>query len=207
MKFAIVMFAIFFTTLSWAETQEGLWAGVFGKTALDEKSSLWHEFQLRNNTESGSTGQTLFRFGYLQKFGEGHEAGLIYGFIRTGALSSEHRLTQQYSYTFSENFSTRWRLEQRVLEKNDGVSVRVRALIRFVQPLSEKFSVLAWNEIFGNVVRPRWIYDEGFDRNRAFIGFRSPFKSVALEYGYLNQYTNRAGVDLNEHLAVVYLYY
>lgn len=185
---------------------EGFWLGLFGKTPVAEDVSIWQEFQLRQNTESGSNAQSLFRAGPLWKLNDKHEIGLLYAFIKTGVLS-EQRLTQQYVYKFTPGLLARLRFEQRYLEKNDGLATRFRWLQRYQHSLKGSWSALVWDEFFVNINKPRWVYDHSFDRNRAFIGFRNQWGTLALEYGYLNQYTNRAGRDLNEHLAVLYFYY
>lgn len=185
---------------------EGMWLGLFGKTAVNDSVIVWHEFQLRQNTELGSNAQSLFRAGPLWSLNEKNEVGLLYGFVKTGILS-EHRLTQQYVYKFTPTLLARLRFEQRVLEKHDGMATRFRWLQRYQHSLGGSWNALIWNEFFVNIHKPRWVYDHSFDRNRAFVGLRNQWGRVALEYGYLNQYTHRAGRDLNEHLAVVYFYY
>ncbi len=203
----LLIFTLFFwlPLFAFADTEHtnGQWTGFFVRKDLDDTIGFHQEFQIRSNYESGTTAQSLFRAGPLWRLSEKAEVGLLYAFVRTGALS-EHRLTEQIVYSFSEFFATRFRFEQRTLEKMNGVSLRARLLARFVWPFAEAHSVVLWNEYFLQPTRPQWIYDELFDRNRYFFGARSKFKYLTLEYGYMNQFTNRSGSDFNEHLFLIY---
>lgn len=193
-----------FTAQASTEHTEGMWSGFFIKKSLEETVAFHQEFQVRSNWESGTTNQSLFRAGPLWQVTEKLELGLLYAFVRTG-VQTEHRLTEQVAYTWSDHFFTRARFEQRVLEKTDGVSLRLRLLARYVRPLTDSHSFVLWDEYFVQPTRPQWIYDELFDRNRYFVGLRSTWKPVTLEYGYMNQFTNRNGRDLSEHLFLIYL--
>lgn len=182
----------------------GMWNGYFMNKSLEETVSFHQEFQIRTNWETGNTVQSLFRGGPLWKWNESLELGLLFAHVRTGP-QTENRLTEQVSYTWSKTFFTRFRFEQRTLEKTDGLSLRMRLLVRYVHPMNDHHSFVLWDEYFIQPTRPHWIYDDLFDRNRYFFGVRSKWKAITIEYGYMNQFTNRSGRDLSEHLFLLYL--
>lgn len=192
-------------TLATAATEHtiGQWTGLFLRKDLTETLTLHQEFQIRTNYETGNTTQSLFRAGPLWKLSDQTEIGMLYVFSRAGLLT-EHRLTEQVVYKFSETFTARFRFEQRTMEKLDGMSLRARVLARFVWPINDSHSLVAWDEYFAQPTRPQWIYDELFDRNRYFLGARSKWNYIAFEYGYMNQFINRAGRDASEHLFLIY---
>lgn len=191
------------------ENNTGMWLGTFGKKSLTESSSFWSEVQLRYNSDNGTMRQTLFRGGWLQKVSDSHEFGLLFGYIQTG-LQKEYRPTLQHIYqskVFSEtNWSLRSRLELRDLENNSETSIRYRLMMRVQRPVSSDWSFVIWDEPFINITEEEWTGSRVFERNRFFVGFRFPYKSLTLETGYLNQYVPRK-TDTSEHLLVVYINY
>lgn len=202
----LALFLYSLTFLSSARTTHtnGYWAGFFTKSELAQNLDFHQEFQIRKNTETGITTQSLFRGGPLWQWTETSQLGLLYAYVRTGP-QSEHRLTQQWVYKATDTFSLRTRFEQRTLEKNNGVGLRLRLLARYQQSFSESHSFVLWDEYFDQLTRPTWLFDDDFDRNRYFLGLRSQWNKITFEYGYMNQYANRHGSDLSEHLFLFYL--
>lgn len=190
----------------WASTTEGVWLGLFSHQPVTESVGVHQEFQLRKNTETGNTAQSLFRAGPIWKLNDSHALGLLYAHTSTGPLI-EHRLTQQHIFNWSKNISVRTRLEQRFFEKTNGMDLRLRLLLRYEYDWSDRFKFYTWDEHFIHSANTSSTYDHTFDRNRFFFGLKTTFQKISVDIGYLNQYTNRRGADLTEHLMVIYLNY
>jgi hypothetical protein len=202
----LVLFIFIFSSWSSANTEHsnGYWAGFFAASKLTENVNVHNEFQLRKNTDLGITSQSLFRAGPLWQWNDTTQFGLLYAHIRTGAIT-EHRFTQQVIYKTTETLSVRTRFEQRTIEKNNDLGLRLRLLGRYQKPINDTHSFVIWNEYFHQLTTPTWVYNEDFDRNRYFLGLRSKWNNISFEYGYSNQYVNRRGGDLSEHLFLFYL--
>lgn len=206
-KFLAFVLMLVFGSVALAQTDNefGGWLGIFSKASLDPlEASLWQEFQLRHSFDKSDTKQLLFRFGPLWNWDENKEYGLLYAFIQTG-VNKEHRLTQQLVIKWN-SFSTRLRLEERILERQSGVNFRFRSLFRYDWKLAKQNLVL-WNETFVFLNHPDWVGPYLVDRNRFFAGIRFKFFSFSVETGYLNQFAPGARQDLSEHLIVLYLFY
>lgn len=193
------------TALASQKETPGAWFGLFHRKDVNEKYSLWGDYQLRYTGEKGGMQQTLFRFGPIWKFSKNQELGLLYGFVEFGV--KEYRTTLHHALFVSPKLTLRSRLEYRNLEDNDDDSLRFRYLIRYLTPFKGDTSLLVWEEPFLNLTSDAWTGERTFDRNRAFIGFRFPAFGTAIEAGYMNQYIPRRSRDTMEHLALVYVYY
>lgn len=189
-----------------ASATEGVWIGLFSQQEQTESIGIHQEFQVRKNTETGKTAQSLFRAGPLWKLNEFHSLGLLYAHVSTGPLI-EHRLSQQHIFKWTNQMSLRTRLEQRFFEKTNGMDLRLRLQLRYEHALNESFKVFTWNEYFIHSSNTAITYDHIFDRNRFFLGFKTAMHKISIDVGYLNQYTNRSGADLTEHLMVIYFNY
>ncbi len=177
-----------------------------GKTPVDEKIFLFTEFQLRYGLDYGLTKQSVFRAGPIYQFNDTHEVGLLYGFIATGAVK-EHRYTQQIQSRWTDLFTTRLRLEERELEGRNQWNLRTRLLLRWQQVLFGQTSLVVWDELFLLLNNPAWTYKQFYDRNRLFVGLRTPLLAkLNGEFGYLHQQVN-GNVDLNEHIIAFYFYF
>jgi len=92
----------------------------------------------------------------------------------------------------------RTRLEERFIEGVDGVSLRVRHLLRFTHPLdgARRWFLAVSDEAFATLNDTRNGPSAGFDQNRAYAGFRLlTSEHLALEVGYLHQFVNRISDD------------
>ena len=115
-----------------------------------------------------------------------------------GVRAHEHRYTEQLTWTVPAamgTFAFRTRVEQRDINGNDGVAVRVREQARYSRPFRAKspFSIVGYEEIFlhANATAK---YARGFDQNRAFAGIGRAIGSRGrLEMGYLNNYGRTVG--------------
>ena len=204
----ITLVFLFLVSLpSFAATSNGSWLGTFTKKKINSQSFYWAETQLRYDLSSGEMGQLLYRFGYLRLLntlpGEG---GALYGYIQTGS-TKEHRLTAQYASKLPQlgenHFSTRIRLEHRILEDNQKQSQRFRVLVRGDRSLDKDNKIVIWDEVFININDNTWA-GKTLDRNRLFIGARRTFKNYNIEFGYLNQYVTNRDDKQTQHILVGY---
>ncbi len=185
--------------------QAGVWGGVFSRKAIDPQWGLWTEFQARQNLTTHQMHQSLFRFGPTYKLSEKIELSLLYGLINTlGAY--EHRMTEQVLIN-SLPFTTRFRLEQRTLEKINDINHRFRAMIRYDFLNKNHNNFVIWNELFLLINNTAWTQNTVFDRNRLFIGLRHRFENLAFEWGYMNQHIEIGTSSINEHILTLYLFY
>lgn len=183
----------------------GAWFGLFHRKDINEKFSMWGDYQLRYTMEKGEMQQTLFRFGPLWRFSKNQELGLMYGFVEFGV--KEYRTTAHHLIHVSPRLLLRSRLEYRNLENNDDDSLRFRYLIRYITPFRGSTSFLIWEEPFLNFTSDKWTGNRTFDRNRFFLGFRFPALGMEMEAGYMNQFIPRSNRDTMEHLALLYVFY
>jgi hypothetical protein len=111
----------------------------------------------------------------------------------------EQRIFQQYIWTNkfgAGTFSVRERLEERFLDGNSGVAVRLRQQFRYSHPIKpgSRFSVIGYDELFVHF-NETTAYKQGVDQNRLFGGIGDTInKTVRFELGYLNQYSPTHGV-------------
>lgn len=129
-----------------------------------------------------------------------------YGWIasRWPLTADEHRVWQQILMTFQAGGWTlvpRGRLEQRFLPVVEGVSWRVRGQLRALHPLTAdaRWQILLSNEVMVtlNSLDPAPV--SGIGHNRLFTGVsRRIGPHLTLEPGYLLQFVNRPGTQLDE---------
>lgn len=92
----------------------------------------------------------------------------------------------------------RSRFEQRFIEGVDGVSLRLRHMLRFTYPIDEARTWLAAisDELFVNCNDATGGPQAGFDQNRVYFGVRRQLApSTSLEIGYLHQFVYRPSDD------------
>jgi len=123
------------------------------------------------------------------------------------AAFDEHRLWQQYSYTFDPintvTMQNRTRLEERRVEQGQETGFRLRQMLKANKPLvaNPKISLIVSDELFINFNDTDWGARSGFDQNRLFLGAGYVFNPIVkLEAGYLNQYVNSNPVDKMNHV-------
>jgi len=110
----------------------------------------------------------------------------------------EHRVFQQYIWTNkfgAGTFTARVRLEERFLEANSGVAVRLRQQYRFSHPIKRgsPFSLIGYDELFIHL-NETTRYPQGVDQNRIFGGVGQTInRMLRYEVGYLNQYAPSHG--------------
>jgi hypothetical protein len=107
------------------------------------------------------------------------------------------------------HLTNRTRVEERWIEKADGVSVRLRHMLRATYPLdeAERWSRAAYDELFVTLNEPSGGPRAGFDQNRGFFGVsRKLGGHVTVEAGYLNQFID-SKPDVLRHIGVLALDY
>ena len=122
------------------------------------------------------------------------------GFPDEGSSVREHRLVQQYVWSgWTRVLSLKSRVEERFIEGNSGMLVRVRQQVRVCWPIGTggRLALVASEELLvhanSTARSPR-----GFDSNRVFAGIRRAVttrSSVEIGYGNLYTYLARVGTD------------
>jgi hypothetical protein len=102
-------------------------------------------------------------------------------------------------------------MEQRFVSTGSDTGWRLREFVKVARPLSTRkvWSAVISDEIFLNLNSTNFGASAGTDRNRFFVGPGVILnKALALEIGYLNQYTFRSnGPDKNDHLFATNLFW
>ncbi|MCC7123722.1 MAG: DUF2490 domain-containing protein, partial [Acidobacteria bacterium] len=121
-----------------------------------------------------------------------------------------HRIWEQLSATFPDagkwTPSLRLRVEQRFQDSWDDSSHRVRAMGRFVRPISadRRWLAVGWDEYFvtlDETDRGPW---QGVDQNRLFAGVLRQFTpKIGFEFGYLWT-TTKAPSAARQHAHVAF---
>lgn len=198
-----------------AEEDIGAWSAVNATAALNDRVSLTMDAQLRFGNDVSRLGQYLIRPSVGLKVGDTTTLSLGYAYFHTDpdgpAVFDEHRVWQQAAFRLAGNgkgvtLTARSRLEQRWVEGSAGAGLRLRQQLRLTAPLSGKARAVAWTEPFIAFNDTRWGQRSGLDRWRNFAGVNAPLsKAVSVEPGYLNQWVNRPGADLVQHIGSVTL--
>jgi len=179
-----------------------VWVPIQARVTLNDRFKLWLEAQQR----IGGNGmrQEILRsaIGYYPKVWWGLYLG--YGWQPSfNDFRNENRIYQESLLTNrlgSLRVYNRTRLEERFIEDVQGVSIRMRHMLRLVHPLwQSKHWFLAAQE------EPFFTFNDrtngpigGFDQNRAYAGIRYQMTPVvAFELGYMNQYLNKPPGDEN----------
>lgn len=188
--------------------QSHLWLVLNGNTKLNDRFSIFHDFQFRRDDLGMTWQQLLLRAGLTYKINDALSATAGYGYVETHPYGDfpvattfpEHRIWEQLQFKQAVgklSFISRYRLEQRMIGNASTGEFqpyrfenRIRYMGRFVFPLitkeEKKLSVVAFDEIFMNFGKN--VGRNTFDQNRLFAGFNYAFSPhVAIEIGYLNQ--------------------
>lgn len=200
-----------------AEQDAGSWLVTNLTKGLDQRTSVNLEIQYRFLDNSSDFNQRLLRPSLSYRLNDTFTLTAGYAHVLTdpdgGRPFSENRPWQQLGYSIYHNdygfqLSGRTRLEQRFVETGDDVGWRVRQMLRMELPFRAQGSTkgVLWNETFLGINATDWGQRDGFDQTRTFVGFLTPVTpNVTLEAGYLNQWIQRPGEDLINHIAAGYL--
>lgn len=180
----------------------------------------WFDGQVRFFDDTDGFGQSLIRPGVGYEISEGTAAWVGYAWIRTApgvvADFDEHRIWQQLTWSKAfdpANVDLRSRLEQRLVETGSDTGWRFRQLAALRRPLQSdpRLTFVAWDEVFLHLNDTDWGARDGFDQNRAFLGFgwKPNLESTwRLETGYLHQFIDRPTQDdLSNHILSVNLFW
>jgi hypothetical protein len=212
--FLLLLFALGLATPAWSQTvtDERVWTTFTAQGRLGAGSPWrWSSDTLVRTRDGARTKDFLAgRVLITRELTRGSSAGFGYaygaGFPGDGGTVGEHRFMQQYvwsGFTADRRLSFRTRLEERVIEGNNSVVVRVRQQVRVNWPIaaSRRLQLVAFEEVFVNASSTARVA-RGFDSNRVFAGVRqavTPRSSV--EVGYLNVYTRlRPGITRRSHI-------
>ncbi len=192
----VVTVALFPAAASAQHAHDGhLWLQALATVRVSENWRLHLEEQPRWFDNASEPFQIITRTGLGRRMSPRTSLWGGYAWIAKPpgpGVTHEHRLWQQLSVAFPETGrwspSLRLRLEQRFQDTWDGGSHRIRAMGRFVRPVTadRRWSVATWNELFVTMDdTPRGPQD-GVDQNRLFAGVLRQFSPrVGLEVGYL----------------------
>lgn len=130
-------------------------------------------------------------------------------YTRAGVRDIEDRPRQQISATtgfLGGKLTGRLRLEERWRNTGDDMGLRLRPHIKYARPLRAggKTQLVLSHESFFPLNTTDWGQHSGYERMRNFVGLTTPLvKHVAIEAGYLNQYSfgRRTAHDKMDHVA------
>jgi hypothetical protein len=191
--------------------------GHFAHGDPDARWRWWFDAHARFLDDSDGFDQSIIRPGIGYDLSKESTLWAGYGWIHTdpngGTEFDEHRIWQQYTWgrTVQTNtYFSRSRLEQRFVETGDDVGWRFRQFLRLTRPLKSETGIglRLWDELFFALNDTDWGASSGLDQNRLFAGFGWTIGEAGyytLEFGYLNQYLNRADDEMNHILAMTLL--
>lgn len=172
-----------------------------GQTVLNNKWSLWHEFQHRENSLEEPNRISFVRLALQRELPNSFQVGQGYGFFVRHAqddgdvdfsLMHEHRIYQQLLHRNSFKkftFSHRYRVEERFYSKECHVRFRYMLQTNFVINKNtlqkDAFYISGYKELFLNVES-----GDVFDRARFYAGAGYVFgEQLRMEFGNMFQYS------------------
>ncbi len=203
---------------------QGFWTAVFSQGDLEFEPGTetrwrwWFDGHARFQDDADGFNVSIVRPGIGYKLTDTATVWAGYGWIRTDPISDtpdfdEHRIWQQITWsTKAEDttFGFRSRFEQRFVETGDDVGWRFRQLVSARQPLagSDRFTLVAWDEVFIHLNDTDFGTRTGFNQNRAFLGvgwvWNPETPKSRVEIGYLNQFIDSSsGSNRMNHLLSV----
>lgn len=226
--FLITLLCTISTTLL-AQTikQHSGWLFLMNNTKITEKWGAYMDVQLRSADQFDRVRNLMFRPGVTYDINKKSQLTLGYLLNETfntpssgiGTLT-EHRIWEQYIYKHkvsTANFSHRFRLEQRFIERannEDLFAQRFRYFFRIILPLQKDkqnfdkgpFAALQ-NEVFLNVQHKNELNGYVFDQNRAYVaaGYRFGPK-LDIELGYMNQSSKGASRNTMNNITQLAVY-
>lgn len=223
MKKWSVLFFLATMTASGASTaaaqRDLAWGAAFFQLPLNTDISVIGDAQLRSDENANGLAQRIIRAGLHQAINKRHGVSAGYAAISTfdspaGDLL-EHRFWQQYLYNqpaFGHTLSHRLRLEQRFLAgapSGRDYTQRLRYANRLVLPIASTSAYgIAQNELFLNIENRGRANGTLFDQNRALLGVGRMLRpDVDVELGYMQQYVQRRGEDLDNRIVQLALHW
>lgn len=215
------------TLLAQTIKQSTGWLFLMNNTKINDNWGAYMDIQLRSADQFDHVRNLMFRPGVTYYINKKSEATLGYLLNETYNTSSsgigtltEHRIWEQYIYKHkvnTANFSHRFRLEQRFIERannEDLFAQRFRYFFRIILPLQKDkqnfdkgpFAALQ-NEVFLNVQHKNELNGYVFDQNRAYLaaGYRFGPK-LDIELGYMNQSSKGASRNTMNNITQLAVY-
>ena len=214
---ALLAFGTLVNAQDSGEDELGIWYMYFGTNKISDRWSLHTEAQFRYYEVSGNFNQLLLRTGGNYHINDRAIATLGYAYIDTdptfleepfqdapfnGNQILEHRIFQQFilKNKISEFlFEHRYRFEQRFLSNKDlsrsspairETQHRARYRLQVTLPLSEKFFLNFYDEIFLN------LQDSVFGQNRLYAALGMHISdNSSVQVGYLKNHFPSAHYD------------
>lgn len=208
MRKITILFLITLFTSQFSKAQEdgqdefGSWGMFFGNVRISERISISPEVQYRTYEFGSNFNQLLLRTGINWHITDKAFATIGYGFISTDGTfeeptgeenTLENRLYGQFTIKNSLwkfKSTHRYRFEQRFIDSptnGNDTQYRMRYLLRLTYPITDKWFVSAYDEIFINLQEPI------FSQNRLYaaVGYTIN-KNISTQVGYLkNHFTGR----------------
>ncbi len=186
------------------EDQLGAWYMYFGTNQLTDKLSIHSEAQFRFYETASTFNQLLLRTGLNYHITDNAIATFGYAYINTDGSfedipneenSEEHRIFQQFilkNTVHKFKFEHRYRLEQRFIHTQfeDVTEHRARYRLQLTYPLSEKWFLNVYDEVFINLQEPI------FGQNRLYGAIGYTVKSnFSVQFGYLKNHFTGINFD------------
>jgi len=216
LKASLLLFASMFAASSptWAGVEEdgGYWFNLHMQGDLPIQDFGWSMDTNPRYRNEGRHIQSLYlRPAVFYKLSSntsvwlGHDT--IIGHPAGKSAYRETRWYEQFLYQFDPistvACSSRTRLEERRRGGFQNTGHRLRQMLKVSIPVKQhpKLSVVAYDELFINLNDTDWGVRHGMDQNRVFIGGKWKFnRHTYLEAGYLNQFVNKAAVNIENHV-------
>ncbi|MCM0606339.1 MAG: DUF2490 domain-containing protein [Xanthomonadaceae bacterium] len=169
---------------------------VRGKIDHSKKWDYYFEVQPRIDLQNRNDSRILIRPAAIYNLNENESLWIgALELVDIDFKGLEFRTWQQYQRIDPLDrviFLNRARLEQRFLNGETDIGLRLRLMIRTQVPMGEesKWSLVFFDEVFLGLNENKSQPNQGLDQNRAFVGMRfdGPRNSF-FEFGYMNQYT------------------
>lgn len=213
-SFLLLMLMLIASSSTWAGVEEdgGYWCNVHMQGDLPMENFGWSmDTNPRYRNEGKHIDYLYLRPAVFYKLDShaslwlGHDT--IIGHPAGKSAYHEARWYEQFQYQFDPistiTFSNRTRLEERKRGGFQNTGHRLRQMIKASMPLKlhPKLSVVVYDELFVNFNDTDWGARKGIDQNRIFIGGNWKFNRHSyFEAGYLNQFVNKATVNLENHV-------
>lgn len=116
----------------------------------------------------------------------------------------ENRVWEDFVYQWNGGsawqISARTRLEHRQFEHHGTMLHGVRQFLKLNVPINQALSLIVSDEYYVNLNSTAQ-GDAGFDQNRLMVGVATRLSAAsAVEFGYVNQYSQRAAADIDNHI-------
>lgn len=196
--FTVVSALLWCSSASALTTDGVLWGQFFWQGPKEWKVRPYFELQERMGASFSQIEHLLFRPAVVIAPTPEMSFWLGYAWtpsfrVNTSTFTSEQRLWQQFTYTFTLTdriaLTTRTRFEERFVPGAAGLGLRARELLRLHLAFddSKVWQFVAWDELFWqlNTISPT--ITAGYNQNRVLVGaYLRAFENFHIELGYLN---------------------